>query len=139
MAGQRIFVETIESCAVLVVAEGDMSDAEWAVLTGALRQDAVRSVLGGALGAVRITAGQRKEVGELVKERKLKVSTLADSAITRGIITAISWVGVDIKAFSNAHVDQAVAWLGADAALGAKLRQTYQRLEESARKLPAAS
>lgn len=68
--------------------------------------------LGLSIGNTSINSIQRKEVNEMMKRRALRVVSVSDDSLVRGIVTAISWFGVDIKAYSWANLKDAVNHLG---------------------------
>lgn len=77
---------------------------------------------------------QRKEAAEVVSD--IKLVAIVDSALTRGLITALSWLGVKVKSYPPAKLDDALKYLGApgmknDEIKGAleELRQRSQRPE----------
>lgn len=52
-----------------------------------------------------ISSTQRKGASEAIKSRKLSVIVLTDSRVTRGIVTALNWLGSEIAAFSFDELD----------------------------------
>lgn len=62
-----------------------------------------------------INANQRKAAKEMNgggKERKVVMFT--DSMVTRGVMQALAWMGMKIRAFSKADVDKGLAAEGLD-------------------------
>lgn len=69
----------------------------------------VTRILALAQGRVKMTSVQRRRVAETFKG--LKVAGIADDAFTRGVITAISWLGLNIKGFAPDRLDLAMDYL----------------------------
>jgi hypothetical protein len=71
-------------------------------------------------GSISLT--QRKGTSDAVKSRNLPVIVLTDSRITRGVVTALNWLGANIGAYS---------WVGLNAAL--KSLEVDPKVEEDLR------
>jgi hypothetical protein len=67
------------------------------------------------IGAVNVTSHQRKLAADALVKRKVPVVVVADDRITRGMVTAVSWLGVNIKSFSWEEIRPAVKHLGVPA------------------------
>ena len=85
----------------------------------------------------RIAGNQRKRFAELF--RHCKVSAVSDHRVTRGIITAMGWLGLQIRAASWDNLREAIDYLepngttAADVqALTLKLRDKSMRLDSVA-------
>ena len=76
---------------------GPISDARWKQFLDDFRSSGVQYVLGTSVGSVDVNSVQRKSVAELLKGKRIAVVT--DHRIARGIVTALGWLGLDIKSF----------------------------------------
>jgi hypothetical protein len=100
----------------LLVVHGPMDPEpeEWRELMAASRSTAqsYRRCLVLA-GGVTLKAKQRSELADLVNTNGCRVAVLIDSAIARGMVTALGWVtGNKYRAFAMGAIDDAMAYLG---------------------------
>lgn len=56
-------------------------------------------------------SAQRKKVNELLSGRAGLCAVISDSAIVRGVVTALNWYNPMIKAYSPAQMEQAMHYL----------------------------
>ena len=97
----------------MVVAHGpaNPSDAVWDAYVATMAE--LRSQVGRALV---FTAGgspnakQRANLGQ--HAGKIRAAILTDSIVARGVVTALSWLGVSIAAFPPAQVTGAMDYIG---------------------------
>jgi hypothetical protein len=99
--------DVIISCATA----GAVPDGVWASYVKDLHEKKFSRHLATAVGAVELTSVQRKSASEAVKRRNVPVAVVTDDRLVRGIVTAVSWLGVDIKAFSWGEVRPALQHL----------------------------
>jgi len=61
-----------------------------------------------------LSANQRKRVSQLAKTMKHepRVAVVSGATLVRGAVTALSWLGVNAKAFAPADLSNAIAFLG---------------------------
>jgi hypothetical protein len=97
--------------AVSCTSRGDMPNERWNEYLKELRAYRVSKVLGTAVGSLSLTSAQRKQASEVMEELNITSAGVTDESIVRGFVTALSWVGVNIKAFSWAELRQAIAYL----------------------------
>jgi hypothetical protein len=101
-----------------------------------LKKNTVRVIFSVAFGATSLTATQRKAAADVLRDKHILAIVVTDSRMTRGIITAVSWLGANAKAFGWDDVDlsKAVQATGASAELQARLTQIAKkfRTEHSA-------
>ncbi len=106
---QIVFKWNIEDDVMVVVTgEGVMPADRWADHMRDMANEPLTKVLGLSLGNVTLTSIQRKQASDIAKERKLFSVIVSDSAMTRGIITAVSWLGANIRAFPYTELDAAI-------------------------------
>ena len=77
----------------------------------ALRNRQPTHVLAISQGTVTVDSVQRKAAADLVKDKGVKIAVLVDSAVTRGLITALSWLGVGMKSFGPGQEREALEYL----------------------------
>ena len=115
---------------IVVHAPINPDPGEWRALMEASRANAHR--YGRCLvlaGSVTLTAGQRAELADLVNAKGFRVAVLIDSAVTRGMVTALGWVtGNKYRAFGPRAIDDALGWIG-----GGLQGSDVQRLVQSMR------
>jgi hypothetical protein len=72
----------------------DPSEEDWSRMVADLAAK-LRELRGNLVlaGDIKLTARQRKGVADAVRGSKLKVAVLTESAVTRGILRAIGWLG----------------------------------------------
>lgn len=82
--------------------------------------------LGGSPNSV-----QRSKTNELFKGRPQRVAVMLNSAITRGVVTALGWFNPEIRAFNLEQSDAACEYLGLDALQTRKVREQIQQMLEA--------
>jgi hypothetical protein len=82
-------------------------------------------------GPGEMTSVQRKQVADVFSKKKIGVAVVTDERIVRHFVTAISWLGVDIKAFAWKDLRDAVRHLGAVGAHEERLIQIVQDLKKA--------
>lgn len=102
----------IDDIAVTITRGGESRDAVWREFADELTAKKVTKLFGGATRGVQMTSVQRKIVGDALSKNKIQVVAITDDALARGVITAISWLGVNIRAWSWDQVNEAVKLLG---------------------------
>jgi hypothetical protein len=102
-----------ERVMVCVHDEHAPTDAEWDRWIELLRQRVGRDARvfvetrGGGPNAK-----QRKLLADAAKDLDLRSAVLSDSIVVRGILTAIAWLGVPLRAFSPGEYRPAAEYLG---------------------------
>jgi hypothetical protein len=97
---------------LLIVAQraGVAPAADWAAYMQDIEPQAVRGVLVIAIGT-KLTPSQRADVERFNKSKQAGSAVLTDSVVTRGVVTALSWFGVPIKAFAPSQLASALEFL----------------------------
>ena len=67
-------------------------------------------------------AKQREAMSKLKNLRAFATAVVSDSVVARGIVTAISWIGKPIRAFTPSETDLAFEYLGVATDTRAKVR-----------------
>lgn len=124
-----VFKWTVEE-EVMVVVSGDgvMPEDLWARHMDDLQNKPVSRVLGFNLGTVSVTSVQRKQASDIAKQRGMFSIIVSDSAMTRGIITAVSWLGANIKAFPWSEKDRAYSALDLEPEAESSVRKRAEAL-----------
>jgi len=92
--------------------EGAIPDSVWNRFVADVGAKTTKSVLGLSIGSVGINSVQRKAIAEAVKGRSL--AAVLQSPVVRGILTAMSWFGINVKPFSWQNLRDSISYLGAD-------------------------
>lgn len=103
----------------------------WREYLEMLQDERVRISMALVRGSVTISANQRGEAAEALKKRGLPVVVLTDSRFTRGMLTALSWLGAKIRGFSWADIDKALEATGSSADVQAQLRESAKDFEQA--------
>jgi hypothetical protein len=96
---------------------GKIPNEVWDAYIAALSSPSVKSSLALTVGSVDVNSVQRKQVSEVVTNPKsqLLCVVVTDNPLTRGIATAVSWFGANLKAFSWRDLERALESLGVNA------------------------
>jgi hypothetical protein len=60
-------------------------------------------------------AKQRKQLAEVLSGRDVRCAILSDSMFVRGVVTAVAWLGVELRAFPPGDLSSACGYLGLSA------------------------
>ncbi len=101
---------------------GSISDAQWFGMLDDMRRPEVRAIFSLSFGATGVSAVQRKAAADVMQSKDIPAIVIADSRITRGVLTAVSWLGANIQSFSWSRVDDALARLDTNPELKEELR-----------------
>lgn len=104
--------EIIDDAIVAITAPGQLETPTWSRFIDALKDPHTKKVFNFVRGEVTIDAIKRKQAADAVSAGKLEVTVVTDSRITRGVLTAVSWLGGNIKAYSWADVNKAIDRVG---------------------------
>ena len=113
--GRTLRFSKIDDLLVIVHAPMDPDPGEWKTMIEACRAraDSFRRCLVLA-SSVKLTPSQRGQLAHLVNRQDVKVAVLVDSAVSRGMVTALGWVTGKYRAFAEDGIESAVAYLGGD-------------------------
>lgn len=120
---QQLSWVIVDDLMVVFHRPGTTVDSQWHAFAKDVVARGVNRMLALSLGPVQMTSVQRKISGDVLRSRNVRVAGIADDRLTRGIVTAVSWMGVNIKAFSWAELDEAIKYLEVQAANVDKVRQ----------------
>ncbi|NJK33399.1 MAG: hypothetical protein HC927_13910 [Deltaproteobacteria bacterium] len=94
-------------------------------------------LLATSTGPANISSTQRKHFSEIF--RSAKVATVSDHRLTRGVITAMGWLGLDIKAFGWDRLRDAVEYLDPRGVTPAELNGVTLKLREKSMRLDSVA
>ncbi len=111
--------------------EGPIDNDVWTQFLNDLKTKPVKKYLSMAMGNVEATSVQRKMNIEVTRSRKIPVAVVTDERLVRGMVTAASWLGVDIKAFDWDEVKEALDYLQVSHLMDERVRQTIEDLKKA--------
>lgn len=94
---------------VCLTQPGDIPSEHWDKFLADVRAPGVKGVLGLSIGSVAVNSLQRKSLSEATKGKVL-VAVL-ENRVTRGIITALGWIGLTIRAYGWDKLDDSYKYL----------------------------
>lgn len=101
----------IDDLMISVTLPGPSDDSVWRAFARDLSTKGVTKYLGTAVGTVEVNSVQRRIVADALKLRRTPCAAVTDDKVVRGFITAVSWMGVDIRAFSWSDLRAAAEFL----------------------------
>lgn len=110
---------------------GPTDDALWNAFAKDLRNSKVSKYVGAAVGVIDVTSVQRKIVADALRERKLPVAAISDERLVRGMITAVAWLGANIKPFAWSELQQATDYLGIPQETASKVIEAMLKFKAS--------
>lgn len=88
--------------------EKEVPDSVWTEFTKALASGKFRHIFSFTIGNTSIKPTQRKSAAEILKREDIPATVMTDNRVTRGILTAVSWLGAKVKAYSWTELDAAM-------------------------------
>jgi hypothetical protein len=119
----------LDDLVVTITRPGNSDDSVWKDFAKDVETKKVTRCLGGAIGNAALTSVQRKIVADALKKNHVKVAAISEDRLVRGVITAVSWLGVDIKAFDWSQVREAAIYLDVPEAKIARAVETLMLLK----------
>ncbi len=117
-----------EGVAVVVHAPGEPSDAEFDEFMADIREASVRGLVVVAPQA-KLSARQRKQMQQWFQGSKARGAVVTNSTVARGVVTAIGWFKVPIRAFAPNDLEGAFEYAGVAPQARAGVEQAIRRLE----------
>lgn len=105
------YFERYDDVQINFTSKGPVSEADFAEWRRRLVEPGVKHFLSGAMGTVELTSTQRREAAGIAKERRIRTAVVTDDRVGRGLVTAVSWLGADIAAFSWDELERAAEFL----------------------------
>lgn len=87
---------------------GSIPDSVWNAFLSDMEKGAVKYIIALTFGTASLTATQRRAAADTMRKLDIAAVVVADSALTRGIVTAVSWLGAKTKSFSWNDVEGSV-------------------------------
>jgi hypothetical protein len=81
----------------------------------------------------KLTSTQRSDVEQLLKRTHGRNAVVSNSPVTRGVMTALAWLGLPVKAFAPTDLDGALAFLDVSSEHRLEARATLERLQRTLR------
>lgn len=104
--------QRVGSVLITFTVTGWIDDSVFDAYLKALADPEVRLVLSVAEGSNSLTATQRRSAADLLKTRKMPAIVVTDDRVTRGILTAISWLGANVSGYSWTSLKDAIERTG---------------------------
>ena len=101
----------VDDVMVTFATPGEIDNQALTAWSKDIRTKPVAKLLGANVGVVEANSAQRKLAVDAVKFKNMPVAVVSDQALTRGIVTAASWLGANVKAFSWKDVRAATQFL----------------------------
>lgn len=108
-----------------------MSDESMNAMLNDMRTKPIKKFLGTDIGGVEVTSVQRAAGAELVREKGISVVVVTDERIMRGVVTALSWLGANIKSYSWTTLEDAVRHLGVNSSQEREIVDTVLAMRRS--------
>lgn len=102
---------TVGDLFISVTGPGVVMDQDWQQFIKELQAAPVTKYLAASLGNAESSSTQRKQAAEVMKSKGIRTAVVTNDSMTRGIVTAVSWLGANVSAFSWAEVDKALKYL----------------------------
>ncbi|PRQ06931.1 hypothetical protein [Enhygromyxa salina] len=93
---------------VAVNTAGNISDEVWEGFVAELGADDFKYYIGCSLGILEVSAAQRKQAAVALRSNKVAVAIITDDVLVRGVVTAVSWLGANVKSFAWKDFDRAL-------------------------------
>jgi hypothetical protein len=117
--------------------EGVMPDDAWEAMIRDLATLPIRGYIGCTTGPVEVSSMQRKMGVDTMSARGLPTAVVSESRVIIGLVTAASWLGAKIKAFSWKELQAATKYLGASPAEQVEIVAAINHMrEKAARRAP---
>jgi hypothetical protein len=101
----------VDDLMISLTTPGQGPDQLWADFAKDLAIMPITRYLATSIGSLDVNSVQRKLVSEACVRRKLPVAVLTDEKLVIGLVTAVSWLGVNIKPFPWAQMSDALTHL----------------------------
>jgi hypothetical protein len=89
----------VDDLLVVCASAGEAPKEVWDNYVEALKDKRVTCHIAASVGALEVSSLQRKAANEVLKVRGIPMTVLTDSGLVRGLVTAASWLGLNISAF----------------------------------------
>lgn len=111
--------------------EGPIHEDVWAQFVHDLKTRPIKKYLGMSIGNLEVTSLQRKQVADALKGRGVALAIVTDEKLVRGIVTAASWLGMDVKSFSMADLRLALRHLDVPSHMEDRAIEVVRKLKKT--------
>jgi hypothetical protein len=122
----------IDDLVVDISTAGKLPPARWEEFRRVVERSPVRKILATAIGTTEMDSVTRKSASDLAQKKGLKVAAVTDDRLVRGLVTAVSWLGTNVKAFSWEELDKAIVHLDVPYSMQKLVADTAQDLKAKA-------
>lgn len=91
---------------------GNIGDELWERFVTELGAFDYKHYIGASLGILELSATQRKHAAAALRANGVQVVIITDDVLVRGVVTAVSWLGANVKSFAWKDIDRAFSRLG---------------------------
>lgn len=119
--------------AVSFASEGQIRDADWSPFVKELSDKPVRKYVSATLSNLEVNSLQRKAIIDVLRAKNISVAVVTDDKLVIGMVTAASWFGANVKAFSWANLDAALRHLNIADNMLTQVTQTISMLRTKTR------
>jgi hypothetical protein len=126
--------EAIAKCArcnnviIMCSTSGKVPAEAWNHFIKEFRTGEINKFLSLSIGMTDVNSTQRAEGVQIAKEKNCTVSVVTDERLMRGLVTAASWLGANVKAFAWDQLEDAVKHFGLSSALETRVLDTARAL-----------
>jgi len=89
---------------------GKISDEVWSAFMADFAANDYKTYIGCSLGILEVSSTQRKEAATILHDNGVGVVVITDEVLVRGIVTAVSWLGANVKSFPWREFDRALQY-----------------------------
>lgn len=123
--------ERVDNMLVVVNGTGSVPDSLWEQLVRDMDELPIDTYLGISMGTIRVTSVQRQLAADVAKKRGLSTIILTNDRLVRGLVTAVSWLGADIKAYPSGEMEEVLSSLELGSATRAAILEASSRLGQT--------
>lgn len=122
----------IQNLLITVNTAGTPAEEDWNNYLTVLRTQPITKYLGASIGNVDVSSVRRKQSSELLKANGVRTAVVTDDTVVRGLVTAMSWLGTNMNAFSWGDMKSALKYLDVAGDMAEKAEATIFKLRAEA-------
>ncbi len=122
----------LDDVVVSFATEGPVRDEPWSQFVSELRSKELVAYLATNRGAAKINSVQRKMAADAIEGKGIPIAVVTDERLVRGIVTAAAWLGMNVKAFSWSHLDDALRYLSIPSSKVRAIERVIEDLQQAA-------
>lgn len=89
---------------------GKFNDDVWSAFMDDFSASDYKVYIGCTLGILEVSSKQRKASAMALRANGASVVVITDEVLVRGVVTAVSWLGVNVKSFPWRDFDRALQY-----------------------------